>query len=76
MAAKAELHVWTIYDHPLDYPDKFVARAHLIVAGGSEATWHIRTADTLEEVREQLPPGLYRLERDPSDDSKIVESWI
>lgn len=71
-----ELLIWTVYDHPTDFPDAYVVRAHRIMAGHSEPTDQIFLANTLEEVRALLPPGLHRLARNEGDDPKIVESWI
>lgn len=69
-------YIWTIYDHPADFPHHFVGRAHRIEADKSTPTSQFVTGDTLEEVRAQLPPGLYNLRRLAGDDPKIVESWI
>lgn len=72
------LSIWTIYDHPLDYPHGFIARRWSITGKGAEATNDVVTADTLVEVRRLLPAphGLFRLPRQDGDDPKIVESWI
>ncbi|CAB3754123.1 hypothetical protein [Paraburkholderia humisilvae] len=67
-----ELPIWVIYDKPSDIPDWFVARKWFLDRPTSE----LRLGRTLDEVRAKLPAGLYRLPRDPSDDAKIVESWI
>ncbi len=82
------LPMWTVYDKPKDYPTEFVARMSVTgrlkggiddkldrtVSGPTIGT--LIKGKTLNEVREQLPPGLYRLNRDPSDDPVIVEVWI
>jgi hypothetical protein len=72
------LAIWTIYDSPRDYPGLFVARLFLICKGELEpvGTGKVFLAETLEGVRNQLPPGLYRMPRDPSDEPAIVESWL
>ena len=44
---------WMIYDHPSDYPTKWVLRAH-DVPGGPRLK--LETAATLEEIRERIPP--------------------
>ena len=41
-----------------------------------EVTSDMITAQTIERLRELLPPGLERLERDPEDDPSIVEVWL
>jgi hypothetical protein len=70
------LGIWTVYDHPRDFPDCFVARRSLSSAGGIFMTDEVVTAATLEELRALLPPGLYRIDRDPLDDPVIVEVWL
>ena len=70
------LQLWTIYDHPRDYPDVFVARMFLVDAKGWFATDKVVTAESLEHLRLKLPPGLYRLRRHADDDAKIVEVWL
>lgn len=72
----ALLGIWTVYDHPVDYPEGFIARLHQVTARGPVATEHTVKAPTLGEVRARLPAGLARLARDPNDDPKIVENWI
>lgn len=66
--------MWTLYDHPQDYPNHFVVRT-------SWGPWHERRAllaDTLELARlaVSMEGGEYRLVRDPLDDPKILESWL
>jgi len=39
-------------------------------------TTNVIVADTLEEVRALLPPGLICMPRDVADDGVIVETWI
>ena len=70
MTEKVEL--WTIYKHPKDYPNKFVARKFVL----DKPTEEILIGDTLEEVRKLLPKGLTRFERNPSDVLSIVETWL
>jgi hypothetical protein len=66
------LFIWTIYDHPSDFPDKFVARCFHY----DKPTEAFLLADTLDEIRRLIPQGLYRLDRQPNDDPVIVETWI
>jgi len=67
--------MYTVYDHPADYPDAFVVVRWLVGAGGiyRERAWQ---APTLEAAREVIPHGLLRTERAPNDDSVIVETWL
>lgn len=64
--------MWVVYDSPADLPGRFVARKW----SGPVPTEHIRQAKTLEWLRQQLPIGLSRIERQPDDDDKIVEVWL
>lgn len=71
------LHIWTIYDHPIDWPPGFVAREWVILGGGTRATGTIMHAGALVTLQAALTKaGLVRLGRDPRDDAGIVESWV
>lgn len=68
---------YTIYERPRDYPDGYVVRAWHIVRGHTEpvadpGAWHV---PTLEQARAVIPPGLFRLGRQPGDDENILEVW-
>ncbi len=70
--------MWTIYDHPRDYPHCFVAR-QLDVRGWPDGmrTTDLIQSDSLEKLRERFrQEGLIPIPRHPSDDAVIVESWI
>ena len=78
MSEQDALAIWTVYATLPDYPDKFVA-CKFLVGGHTQAprtTQDMFIADTLDEVREMLPPGLVCFARAPSDDLHIVESWL
>jgi hypothetical protein len=68
--------IWTVYDHPLDAPDLFVARKWVVGKGTLTATNEMRGCNDLEGLRAMLPRGLTRLYRHPHDDPKILEVWI
>lgn len=72
------LSVLVIYKHPLDYPDKFVARWQRCWSDGYiEAQKDLFViGDTLDEVRAKVPDGLVCLQRHPKDVLSIVEMWI
>lgn len=70
------LEIWTVYEHPRDYPDKYVARKSLATHPEPTRTDDMFTADSLNEVRALLPPGLYCFHRSPEDDPAIVEIWL
>lgn len=69
------LSLWTVYSHPKDYPDDFVARKFL---GDAPTAEHIK-APTLQELRRKLrdiAPGLACIQRHPTDEPQIVEVWL
>lgn len=71
-----DLAMWTVYDHPLDYPEHFVARCFR-VRGGENPTDHVITAASLHQLRIMLmAAGLTCLNRNKGDDAKIVETWL
>jgi hypothetical protein len=71
------IDIWTVYDHPRDFPEKYVGRLHVIGRLGSEPTDHVIVADTLEEIRAMMmAKGLFCLTRHPDDDPVIVEVWL
>ena len=67
---------WVIYDHPRDYPDKFVLRRWNIVANRVIPTDEIAFAKTLPEIRAKVPKHLYCMARFADDDPCIVEVWL
>jgi hypothetical protein len=69
------LSLWTVYDHPSDHPAYWVARRWEI-RREAVPTGDLLKADTLDELRGLLPPGLDRLPREPGDDPAIVETWL
>lgn len=75
------LRMWTIYAHPLDFPDSFVVRGHTATASGSVADPEpLAVTSTLIDAQAALlhlvGPALYCLPREPDDDPIIVETWI
>jgi hypothetical protein len=72
------LSMWTVYDHPRDFPEHFVAREFRIHPGRAEATSNIIQSEDLEVIRTILltEMGKMRLMRSPHDDPKIVETWL
>ena len=71
------LEMFTIYDHPSDFPDHFVLRRWVITSPGqAHPSLAAKFFDTIEEAREAVPPGLIRTERTENDDPTIVETWI
>lgn len=70
------LSLWTVYDHPLDFPDGFIARRHEASAAGSIASQDVITGE-LAVIRQAMQMcGLFCMPRADADDRKIVETWI
>ena len=77
--SKEGFKIYTVYDHPTDYPDDYVVR-----------TWYTEdktepTPNTelfikdksIEVVREKLSSmGLVCIDREKYDDEKILETWL
>ncbi len=71
-----ELIMWVIYDHPIDYPDCFIAR-EFIVTNISVATNHIITSPDLEKLRTNfIEEGYTCIPRSSMDELQIVETWL
>jgi len=74
------LRMYTVYDHPTDYPDEYVVRGCSILPGRDEPMHDAELfgrGATLEAVRGPLAAlGLVCLARHPDDDPKIVEVWL
>ena len=65
------LAAWVIVRDQIDYPSDLVAR--LVT---DQLTPYVLLADTLAALHAQLPLGLVRSERQPSDPPEIVETWV
>lgn len=71
------LSIWTLYDHPKDYPAGFIARRWEVYATGPVPTDDAVMANDLETLREHFRDcGLYCMPRQPGDDPVIIETWI
>lgn len=67
------LPIWTLYDHPRDYPTEYVARLFI----GEKPTDQVLTSKSLDLLRsEMVARGLSCLTRSPGDDPKIIETWL
>lgn len=71
-----ELTMWTVYDNPADLLGVFVARKSIATGAHVGPTEEVLMATTLQALRQQLPMGLYRIQRHPSDERQIVEVWL
>jgi hypothetical protein len=71
------LDMWTIYDHPRDFPNSYVARLFQVEAGKSGATETIIVNDDLELIRKEFEScGLVCIIRADDDDPVILETWL
>lgn len=68
-----QVRLYTVYDHPRDYPNCYVVRAW----EGDKPCGVVALGDNLEILRAMLAgQGLTCLACDPSDDPVIVETWL
>ena len=73
---RERLPLWTVYNHPTDHPNYFVARMFMTLPE-AEATPVCLLSDALEPIQAQLAAlGLTKLMRHPNDDPKIMETWL
>lgn len=72
-----QLYIWTLYDHPTDMPDSYVARKFEVNSSGPRPTDDFIALESLHMLRIMMARrGLTCITRSPGDDSKIIESWI
>jgi hypothetical protein len=70
------LPMWVVYDHPSDYPDRYVARQHVVGIEGDKPTDRMM-GGSLEAIRAALSNlGLVCITRNKQDDPVIVEVWL
>lgn len=73
------LAVYTIYDHPTDFPQGYIARLFLVSSDGPVPTDEAFADAHLDEVRQwiqRVAPGAVRIPRSPEDDPAILETWL
>jgi hypothetical protein len=70
-----DLLIWRIYANAGDQTAAFVARPHSAFHDGKPMDFLLE-AETLQEIRALLPPGLRYIPRSPEDAPVIVETWI
>jgi len=69
--------IWTVYDHPKDFPDYYIARLSLVRRGVIETTASIVMSTEIELVRDNMRDmHLTRLPRMEGDDPAILETWV
>lgn len=70
------LMIWTLYDHPRDYPSGYVLRPTAVLAGVtlfSPIVWYASTPEELEAI---LPDGVIRMGPQEGDDPVILSVWM
>jgi hypothetical protein len=70
------LPMWSVTTCTSDLGEGYAARPFLVNHVGAVPMRVHLLADTIEALREQLPPGLCRLDRNIDDDPTIVEVWL
>lgn len=71
----APLDMWVVYDHPSDYPDKWVVRKWSVTSQ-EVPTGVVFVGDSFEEVSNILPAGLVWMPRGEGDDPAIAGVWF
>jgi hypothetical protein len=70
------LSMWTIYNHPRDFPDSYVARRYEI-AIKPIATDDMIVGRELNPLRNvMIEAGLTVITRNEEDDALIIETWL
>ena len=71
------LSMWTVYDHPADHPEGFIARRFEVGKGQTTATTDTVSASSIIELRAMFDIcGMFRLPRHDEDEPPIVETWL
>lgn len=72
--------MWTVYDHPTDYPDGYFARLWEVYAGEARPTGHTMSGFGdwgLRMIRAFMrQQGFACLSRNEGDDPAILETWL
>lgn len=76
MNDRKSLSMWAVYAHPTDFPDHFVARLFIVNKSSPKPTDKIIVADSINRLREYMPPNLHVVPRHEYDDPKIIEIWM
>ena len=66
------LYMFSVYYKPKDYPDGYIARMYVL----DQPTNLAIVSDTLDDIRNRLPMGLYCLKRQRGDHPNVVETWF
>jgi hypothetical protein len=67
--------LWLVTDADLEYPGRFVARAHTADHQGGTYLPGALVAESLDDLRQQIPKGLTRRDRTSVDPPEVLETW-
>jgi hypothetical protein len=68
--------IWTVYQYPDDYPDRWVLRGYDVLPGALLPHRVFFVAGTLDEVRAKVPPATLCIGRQLGDHPAIYECWV
>ncbi len=70
------MELWSVFDHPTDYPHCCAVRKILVEDDGlSPSEWEL--FQSIEQARQVLARrGLIRVPRSEADDPALVETWL
>jgi hypothetical protein len=69
----AELVIFAVYKNPSDYPGKWVV---IKFTGLVPDDVPLTVADSMDEARKAIPPGMVNIGRHHNDDPVIFETWL
>lgn len=72
------ISIWTVYEHPDDFPDNYVARRFEVLAGEVNATDQVIVTNSLPALQQHLRQYHGELHAVPvlaDDDCKVIEVW-
>jgi hypothetical protein len=70
------LSIWTVFDHPEDFPHSYVARRFEADRDGCHPTIDIVQGELAIIRKSFIECGLTRIPRDEIDEPQIIESWL
>lgn len=80
MSRDAPLEMWTLYEHPLDYPEGYVARLWCVTTDGgaqaSETAFYGETRGDVDEFFAERYPELFFVPRAENDEPQILGVWM
>lgn len=75
--SETDLVMWTVYDHPRDFPHSFVARKLVVGRDGAIDTSQVIVCRQVVLIREWMQRrGFWCMPRQAADDPVILEVWL